>query len=39
MMLNLQVVKDGSKSAAQAARLAQHETILKTGGKAVPPPP
>ncbi|WP_297547377.1 hypothetical protein, partial [uncultured Akkermansia sp.] len=27
MMLNLQVVKDGSKSAAQAARLAQHETI------------
>ena len=28
MMLNLQVVKDGSKSAAQAARLAQHETIL-----------
>ena len=29
MMLNLQVVKDGSKSAAQAARLAQHETILR----------
>ena len=39
MMLNLQVVKDGSKSAAQAARLAQHETILKNRGKAVPPPP
>lgn len=33
MMLNLQVVKDGSKSAAQAARLAQHETILKNRGK------
>lgn len=32
MMLNLQVVKDGSKSAAQAARLAQHETILKNRG-------
>lgn len=33
MMINLQVVKDGSKSAAQAARLAQHETILKNRGK------
>lgn len=33
MMLNLQVVKDGSKSAAQAARLAQHETILRNRGK------
>lgn len=33
MMLNLQVVKDGSKSAAQAARLAQHETILLNRGK------
>lgn len=33
MMLNLQVIKDGSKSAAQAARLAQHETILKNRGK------
>lgn len=33
MMLNLQIVKDGSKSAAQAARLAQHETILKNRGK------
>lgn len=33
MMLNLQVVKDGSKSAAQAARLAQHETILANRGK------
>lgn len=32
MMLNLQVVKDGSKSAAQAARLAQHETILRNRG-------
>lgn len=32
MMLHLQVVKDGSKSAAQAARLAQHETILKNRG-------
>ncbi|MBS5507727.1 MAG: hypothetical protein KHX31_03740 [Akkermansia sp.] len=39
MMLNLQVVKDGSKSAAHAARLAQHETILRnrgTGRAAVP---
>jgi len=33
MMLNLQVVKDGSKSAAKAARLNQHETILKNRGK------
>lgn len=33
MMINLQVVKDGSKSAAQAARLAQHETILRNRGK------
>lgn len=33
MMLNLQIVKDGSKSAAQAARLAQHETILRNRGK------
>lgn len=33
MMLNLQVVKDGSKSAAHAARLAQHETILRNRGK------
>lgn len=33
MMLHLQIVKDGSKSAAQAARLAQHETILKNRGK------
>lgn len=32
MMLNLQIVKDGSKSAAQAARLAQHETILRNRG-------
>lgn len=32
MMLNLQVVKDGSKSAARAAHLAQHETILKNRG-------
>lgn len=33
MMLHLQIVKDGSKSAAQAARLAQHETILANRGK------
>ena len=33
MMLHLQIVKDGSKSAAQAARLAQHETILRNRGK------
>ena len=33
MMLNLQILKDGSKSAAQAARLAQHETILRNRGK------
>lgn len=33
MMLNLQIVKDGSKSAAQAARLVQHETILRNRGK------
>lgn len=39
MMLNLQVVKDGSKSAAQAARLAQHETILKNRGKGRAAPP
>ena len=39
MMLNLQVVKDGSKSAAQAARLAQHETILKNRGKGRAPSP
>lgn len=33
MMLNLNVRKDGSKSAAHAARLTQHETILKNRGK------
>lgn len=33
MMLHLNIVKDGSKSAAHAARLAQHETILKNRGK------
>lgn len=39
MMINLQVVKDGSKSAAQAARLAQHETILRNRGKGRAAPP